>query len=92
MGLFIFLVLLIKTNKMRGQTLKLDKVDFFSHKHYRLAFSAAILVNRAINAEKTPSELLIPKVSLSQNKCKIFSDMKIPQDYRPDTGLQLERI
>ena len=30
MGLFIFLVLLIKTNKMRGQSSKLDKVDIFS--------------------------------------------------------------
>ena len=50
--------------------------------------SAAILVDRAINAKIPPSALLIPKVSKSQNKCQKLLWLKSPRAYRPDPGLR----
>ena len=50
-----------------------EKTCFFFHIFTDPAdaeFSAAILVNIAVIAEKTPSGLLMSKVSRNQNKCQ----------------------
>ena len=50
--------------------------------------SAAILTILAINVKIPPSELFIPKVSKSQNKCQKPLPHENVRDYKSDTGLE----